>query len=70
MFADVQVWNVTPRAIGVVVNKLVGHRIMAKKIHVLMWLRFSLVSEGQRKRDVNCPRDAQSDNASAAGVRG
>eukprot|EP01125_Pyxidicula_operculata_P021486 TRINITY_DN8300_c0_g1_i1.p2 TRINITY_DN8300_c0_g1~~TRINITY_DN8300_c0_g1_i1.p2 ORF type:complete len:161 (+),score=31.43 TRINITY_DN8300_c0_g1_i1:99-581(+) len=28
------VWNVTPRAVGVVINKRVGHRIMKKKIHV------------------------------------
>ena len=28
------VWNVTKRAIGVEVNKLVGNRIMAKRIHV------------------------------------
>eukprot|EP00744_Colponema_vietnamica_P008567 GILI01012211.1.p2 GENE.GILI01012211.1~~GILI01012211.1.p2 ORF type:complete len:161 (-),score=43.63 GILI01012211.1:54-536(-) len=28
------VWNVTPRAIGVVVNKQVRNRIIAKKIHV------------------------------------
>ncbi|GLC41015.1 60S ribosomal protein L21 [Pleodorina starrii] len=28
------VWNVTKRAIGVEVNKRVGHRIMKKRIHV------------------------------------
>ena len=28
------VWNVTKRAIGVEVNKLVGNRIMSKRIHV------------------------------------
>ena len=28
------VWNVTKRAVGVQVNKLVGNRIMAKRIHV------------------------------------
>ena len=28
------VWNVTPRAIGVIVNKRVGNRIIRKKIHV------------------------------------
>eukprot|EP01115_Flamella_aegyptia_P013131 TRINITY_DN6846_c0_g1_i1.p1 TRINITY_DN6846_c0_g1~~TRINITY_DN6846_c0_g1_i1.p1 ORF type:complete len:162 (-),score=26.17 TRINITY_DN6846_c0_g1_i1:79-564(-) len=28
------VWNVTPRAVGVEVNKLVGNRIMKKRIHV------------------------------------
>jgi len=29
-----RVWNVTPRAIGVVVNKRVGNRIIPKRIHV------------------------------------
>jgi large subunit ribosomal protein L21e len=29
-----RVWNVTPRAVGVVVNKKVGNRIIPKKIHV------------------------------------
>eukprot|EP01080_Neovahlkampfia_damariscottae_P007476 gene7476-11800_t len=29
-----KIWNVTPRAVGVVVNKQVGNRIIAKKIHV------------------------------------
>jgi len=28
------VWNVTPRAIGVQVNKLVGNRIIRKRLHV------------------------------------
>lgn len=28
------IWNVTPRAVGVVVNKLVGNRVMRKRIHV------------------------------------
>lgn len=28
------VWNVTPRALGVELNKLVGNRIMKKRIHV------------------------------------
>jgi large subunit ribosomal protein L21e len=28
------IWNVTPRAVGVQVNKLVGNRIIRKKIHV------------------------------------
>merc|ERR1712000_527795 len=28
------VWNVTKRAIGVMVNKTVGHRIIKKRIHV------------------------------------
>lgn len=28
------VWNVTKRAVGVEVNKLVGNRIIAKRIHV------------------------------------
>ena len=28
------VWNVTKRAIGVEVNKLVGHRMLRKRIHV------------------------------------
>jgi large subunit ribosomal protein L21e len=28
------VWNVTPRAVGVEVNKKVGNRIIAKRIHV------------------------------------
>jgi large subunit ribosomal protein L21e len=28
------VWNVTKRAIGVEVNKRVGHRILKKRIHV------------------------------------
>ena len=28
------IWNVTPRAIGVMVNKQVGNRIIRKKIHV------------------------------------
>jgi len=28
------VWNVTPRAVGVEVNKRVGNRIMKKRIHV------------------------------------
>lgn len=28
------VWNVTPRAIGVEVNKKLGNRILAKRIHV------------------------------------
>lgn len=28
------VWNVTPRAVGVEVNKQVGHRIISKRIHV------------------------------------
>ncbi|EFA75146.1 S60 ribosomal protein L21 [Heterostelium album PN500] len=29
-----RVWNVTPRAVGVIVNKRVGPRYIAKKIHV------------------------------------
>ena len=29
-----RVWNVTPRAIGVQINKPVGNRIMKKRIHV------------------------------------
>ncbi|CEO99768.1 60S ribosomal protein L21 [Plasmodiophora brassicae] len=29
-----KVWNITPRAIGVIINKPIGNRIMAKKIHV------------------------------------
>eukprot|EP01133_Synstelium_polycarpum_P011622 gene11622-13568_t len=29
-----RVWNVTPRSIGVVLNKRVGPRVIAKKIHV------------------------------------
>ena len=29
-----KVFNVNPRAIGVIVNKLVGNRIIAKRIHV------------------------------------
>jgi large subunit ribosomal protein L21e len=29
-----RVWNVTKRAVGVVMNKVVGNRIMAKKLHV------------------------------------
>jgi large subunit ribosomal protein L21e len=29
-----RVFNVNPRAIGVIVNKLVGNRILAKRIHV------------------------------------
>ncbi|EAL67842.1 S60 ribosomal protein L21 [Dictyostelium discoideum AX4] len=29
-----RVWNVTPRAVGVIINKRVGPRIIAKKIHV------------------------------------
>ncbi|KYR02369.1 S60 ribosomal protein L21 [Tieghemostelium lacteum] len=29
-----RVWNVTPRSVGVVINKRVGPRIIAKKIHV------------------------------------
>jgi large subunit ribosomal protein L21e len=29
-----KVWNVTPRAIGVMLNKRVGNRIIQKKIHV------------------------------------
>jgi large subunit ribosomal protein L21e len=28
------VWNVTPRAVGVQVNKKVGHRIIEKRLHV------------------------------------
>merc|ERR1712063_143723 len=28
------VWNVTPRAVGVEINKLVGNRIIKKRIHV------------------------------------
>lgn len=28
------VWNVTPRAVGVQVNKRVGNRILQKKLHV------------------------------------
>merc|ERR1711918_43429 len=28
------IWNVTKRAVGVVLNKRVGHRIMKKRIHV------------------------------------
>jgi len=28
------VWNVTPRAIGVQVNKLIGNRIIRKRLHV------------------------------------
>jgi len=28
------VWNVTPRAVGVQVNKLVGNRIIPKRLHV------------------------------------
>ena len=28
------IWNVTPRAVGVMVNKKVGNRIIRKKIHV------------------------------------
>jgi large subunit ribosomal protein L21e len=29
-----KVFNVNPRAIGVIMNKLVGNRIIAKRIHV------------------------------------
>jgi len=29
-----KVWNITPRAVGVLVNKRVGNRIIAKKVHV------------------------------------
>ena len=29
-----RVWNVTPRAIGVVVNKKIGNRLIAKRLHV------------------------------------
>ena len=29
-----RVWNVTPRAIGVKINKVVGNRIIQKRIHV------------------------------------
>jgi large subunit ribosomal protein L21e len=29
-----RVWNITPRAVGVVINKQVGNRIIPKKIHV------------------------------------
>ncbi|EGC29941.1 ribosomal protein L21 [Dictyostelium purpureum] len=29
-----RVWNVTPRSVGVIINKRVGPRIIAKKIHV------------------------------------
>eukprot|EP00735_Rhodelphis_limneticus_P008723 TRINITY_DN2218_c0_g1::TRINITY_DN2218_c0_g1_i1::g.6793::m.6793 TRINITY_DN2218_c0_g1::TRINITY_DN2218_c0_g1_i1::g.6793 ORF type:complete len:161 (-),score=37.93,sp/Q9FDZ9/RL212_ARATH/55.13/5e-56,Ribosomal_L21e/PF01157.13/2.9e-37 TRINITY_DN2218_c0_g1_i1:110-592(-) len=29
-----RVWNVTPRAVGVEINKVVGHRVMKKRIHV------------------------------------
>ena len=28
------VWNITPRAVGVQVNKRVGNRIIAKRLHV------------------------------------
>jgi len=28
------VWNVTKRAVGVVINKQVGHRIIQKRLHV------------------------------------
>ena len=28
-----RIYNVTPRAVGIVLNKKVGHRIIAKKIH-------------------------------------
>ena len=29
-----RVWNVTPRAIGVVVNKKIGNRLIPKRLHV------------------------------------
>jgi len=29
-----KIWNVTPRAVGIIVNKRVKHRIFAKKLHV------------------------------------
>eukprot|EP00474_Spongospora_subterranea_P008357 CRZ08815.1 hypothetical protein [Spongospora subterranea] len=48
-----KVWNVTPRAIGVVINKTVGNRIMAKKIHVrIEHARPSRCQEDFKKRVV------------------
>merc|ERR550514_786174 len=45
------VWNFTPRAIGVVVNKKVGGRIIAKKLHVRVeHVRKSISYELSRQR--------------------
>ena len=46
-----KVFNVNPRSIGVVVNKLVGNRIIAKRIHVRVeHLRLSKCREDFLKR--------------------
>mmetsp|Transcript_17269 Transcript_17269/g.19298 ORF Transcript_17269/g.19298 Transcript_17269/m.19298 type:complete len:160 (+) Transcript_17269:32-511(+) len=41
------VWNVTKRAVGVEVNKLVGNRIMAKRVH----LRVQHVKHSTSRKD-------------------
>jgi len=41
------VWNVTPRAVGVEVNKKVGNRVIAKRIHV----RIEHVSKSRCRND-------------------
>ena len=41
------VWNVTPRAVGVQVNKRVGNRIMPKRLHV----RIEHVKHSSSRRD-------------------
>ena len=46
-----RVWNVTPRAIGVVVSKQVGNRIIEKKLHVRVeHVRRSKCQEGHLER--------------------
>ena len=42
-----RVWNVTPRAIGVEINKQVGNRILKKRIHV----RVEHVRKSQCRKD-------------------
>eukprot|EP01023_Acetabularia_acetabulum_P003260 TRINITY_DN1137_c0_g2_i1.p2 TRINITY_DN1137_c0_g2~~TRINITY_DN1137_c0_g2_i1.p2 ORF type:complete len:167 (-),score=31.15 TRINITY_DN1137_c0_g2_i1:150-650(-) len=45
------IWNVTKRAVGVEVNKKVGHRIMRKRIHVrIEHIKPSRCKEGFLKR--------------------
>ncbi|GFR42248.1 hypothetical protein Agub_g3142 [Astrephomene gubernaculifera] len=55
------VWNVTKRAIGVEVNKRVGHRIMKKRIHV----RVEHI-QPSRCREEFLTRRAANDQAKAA----
>ena len=58
------VFNVTPRAVGVIVNKKVRHRIMQKRIHV----RVEHINPS-KSRDEHLQRVAQNDALKRAGKK-